>query len=230
LLLDTGLIEVANFGHSVKIAHHFRNLNGESKPFTGKSGWDPPDRLVDDNIKATIKTVAGIARSLPVTNNKQNLSFPERQAINKLRKNQNIIIKPADKGSATVIMSRENYIREAARQLTNTRHYRKLDNLIWPQNRHNFIEILNSLHTDKYIDKKQLKYLLGENNPQNRTFYILPKIHKPISTWLDPLTPPGRPIISDCGSESYGISEYIDYYLNTFFQSYPNCQFRKMHI
>lgn len=25
--------------------------------------------------------------------------------------------------------------------------------------------------------------------------------------------PPGRPIISDCGSESYRIAEYIDFYL-----------------
>ena len=46
-----------------------------------------------------------------------------------------------------------------------------------------------------------------------RTFYLLPKIHKPVNTWPDNNTPPGRLIISDCGSESYDISEYIETHL-----------------
>ena len=40
---------------------------------------------------------------------------------------QDIVIKPADKGSATVVISREAYISKADRQLNNTNHYRKLD-------------------------------------------------------------------------------------------------------
>jgi len=38
-----------------------------------------------------------------------------------------IIMKPADKGSATVIMDRDAYIAEADKQLNNIRHYNRLD-------------------------------------------------------------------------------------------------------
>ena len=65
-----------------------------------------------------------------VYTNHQNMSAMERRALNKLRKNLIIVIKPADKGSATVILSIENYIREAHRQLNNPKYYKKLDKAI----------------------------------------------------------------------------------------------------
>jgi hypothetical protein len=43
-----------------------------------------------------------------------------------LRKERNdIIIKPADKGSAVVVMDKTTYIQEAERQLSNCRFYEK---------------------------------------------------------------------------------------------------------
>lgn len=48
-----------------------------------------------------------------------------------------------------------------------------------------------------------------------RLFYLLPKIHKPREKWTVPgLIPTGRSIVSDFGSESYRVAEYIDYYIN----------------
>ena len=38
-----------------------------------------------------------------------------------------MVIKPTDKGSAVVILSKEDYISEAERQLNNHAHYTKLD-------------------------------------------------------------------------------------------------------
>ena len=43
-----------------------------------------------------------------------------------LKQNENIIIKPADKGGAVVVWSRSLYIKEALRQLNSTRHYARL--------------------------------------------------------------------------------------------------------
>jgi hypothetical protein len=43
----------------------------------------------------------------------------ERQALEELQQNTSIIIKPADKGSAIVILDREQYVQEALRQLQN---------------------------------------------------------------------------------------------------------------
>ena len=56
-----------------------------------------------------------------------NTSKDERKAIGTLKKNTEIIIKPADKGGAIVIMDKANYIKEGERQLQQKQHYKKLD-------------------------------------------------------------------------------------------------------
>ena len=51
-------------------------------------------------------------------------------------------------------------------------------------------------------------------DPAPRRMYLLPKIHKDIKVWPgEGKVPPGRPIIADCGSESYASAEYIDHFL-----------------
>lgn len=56
-----------------------------------------------------------------------NLTATERQAIRQLKQRQDIIIKPADKGSGTVVMDKTGYIDECNRQLTDTKFYQRLD-------------------------------------------------------------------------------------------------------
>ena len=50
---------------------------------------------------------------------KKNLITGEYQSIKSLKNNPDIIIKPADKGSAIVILDKHNYIAEGERQLQN---------------------------------------------------------------------------------------------------------------
>ena len=57
---------------------------------------------------------------------KDNLPSEEKKALKSLRQRIDIIIKPADKGSAVVVLNREDYIREADRQLNNHTYYQKL--------------------------------------------------------------------------------------------------------
>ncbi len=47
--------------------------------------------------------------------------------MTKLRARTDIVIKRADKGSATVVMIREAYMAEADIQLSDQRYYHKLD-------------------------------------------------------------------------------------------------------
>jgi hypothetical protein len=47
--------------------------------------------------------------------------------IQELKERDDIVIKPADKGSAVVVMDIVDYIEEANRQLTDERIYKKLD-------------------------------------------------------------------------------------------------------
>ena len=54
---------------------------------------------------------------------KKNLNKVEYQSIKSLRNNPDIIIKPADKGSAIVILNKDNYIAEGERQLQDEQFY-----------------------------------------------------------------------------------------------------------
>ena len=46
-----------------------------------------------------------------------NISCEKRAAIQSLKRNKNIVIKPADKGGATVILNKSDYIKEGKNQL-----------------------------------------------------------------------------------------------------------------
>lgn len=79
------------------------------------------------------------------------------------------------------------------------------------------------LHQKHYINSKQKNYLLGPDTPRARLFYLLPKIHTDPEAWTIPHEiPRGRPIVSDCGSESYRVAEYIDWFLNPISQKHDS--------
>jgi len=154
--------------------------------------------------------------SLPVAQlrEKQNLSAGERQCINELSSNGDIIIKPADKGGATVVMNKTSYVREAQRQLSNCKYYAKLPLPIYHSNVEKIRTVLGEILAAKRITKNQYRFLSGPATYNARTFYLLPKIHKPREKWPSPDMPEGRPIVSDVGSETYRVSEYIDSFIN----------------
>jgi reverse gyrase len=56
-----------------------------------------------------------------------NLTQTERSALRNLQERHDIFIKPADKGSAVVVMDKTTYLQEAERQLSDCRFYEKLD-------------------------------------------------------------------------------------------------------
>ena len=60
-------------------------------------------------------------------NPNKNITAEEAIALTHLKNNENIIIKKADKGAAVVIMSRDDYIKEGIRQLSDANFYVKLD-------------------------------------------------------------------------------------------------------
>ena len=58
---------------------------------------------------------------------KTNCTKEEYKAIRSLNKNKDIIIKPADKGSAIVILNKQSNIHEGQRQLHNTHFYEETE-------------------------------------------------------------------------------------------------------
>jgi len=77
-----------------------------------------------------------------------------------------------------------------------------------------------------YVDsedlEKQLEYLLRPSDPRSRQFYMLSKLHKSADRWTTTnKRPPGRPIVSDCGSESKRVAAFIDSILNPWAICHP---------
>ena len=72
-----------------------------------------------------IKSDATVLSNMFLTKH-NNLPPNEREALQSLKNRDDIIIKPADKGSAVVVMDKSDYLEEAERQLSDTRFYKKL--------------------------------------------------------------------------------------------------------
>ncbi|TWW62547.1 hypothetical protein D4764_04G0011940 [Takifugu flavidus] len=111
-------------------------MDGDSEPppFTPRSTWTPSMDTLPPEVQTLITADKQYfdhkfrpCRVMP------NLSHEEATALQELRQNINIIIKPADKGSAVVIMDREQYLWEGRRQLEDEEFGEFLNSL----NRHN---------------------------------------------------------------------------------------------
>ena len=167
-------------------------LNLTNTRFHNKSSWTPPtDRdpalnTYVDAIKHDILTV--VNRNHSCNHITDNLTKDERQALRNLKKRQDIIIKPADKGSGTVVMDKSWYIDECNRQLNDAKFYRQLDRDITDTIQQRATVYIERMFNNGYIDEKTKKYLAQTNVKPGR-FYILPKIHKTGN--------PGHPIVSN---------------------------------
>lgn len=209
------IADLHKYHKRLKLAEYFGpQVTTPGKTFKNPSEWEPrPDQLSTELIEL-LRLDGQQLQELKYTPEKPNLRPDEEKALKDLIKTKGIVIKPADKGSMVVIMDLADYVTEAHRQLEKTEYYTPIPEPIYKDTAKLIANELEKLHSTKVINRRQLKYLNGQIPPRPRYFYLLPKIHKPMSKWTIPhRIPPGRPIVSDCGSESYRIAEYLDYFL-----------------
>ena len=194
-------------------------------PFTIPSMWEPAMESVSTPIRKLIDPDLRSFRDLRPRRHKGegNINTQQQQALKDLKSRQEIIIKPADKGGQIVLQDRTNYVLEATRQLHDTTYYRPLTQPMYLETQTMVRTLIDQMKKERLITAKQANYLYGPDLPLARLFYLLPKIHKAAESWTIPyLVPPGRPIVSDCGSESYRQAEFIDYYINPLSHSHPS--------
>jgi len=192
-------------------------------PFTGKSNWSPPDGQIDAEVHTCISNFTKELDAIKVQSEKSNITPEEMLCLDKLRKNKDIVIKKADKGSAIVVLDKEDYLFEGYRQLGNKQHYTVLEKPIFQDTAKLIEDILIDLKGASYISEKQLNYLKPGKDPRPRRLYMLPKIHKPRQKWTVPdKIPPGRPIVSDCNSESENVAGFIDDFIKDKAKRHPS--------
>ena len=85
------------------------NENSGWDLFSNPSRWQPPDS--EDKILYTVinSIKSQTTQPLKKCRNKSNISFKQRKSLDNLIKNDEIVIKTADKGGATVIIDKNVY-------------------------------------------------------------------------------------------------------------------------
>lgn len=217
--------DVQQYHRRLKLAAYYEHAPPSKRlPFILKSTWTPPKTVIPLEIETIIKADdRHFGTKFKVHHVPPNLSQLEIKALTQLKDNRHIVIKPADKGSSIVILDREQYLWEGYRQLNDTKYYVKLDKPIYLDTIPLVNKIIKSLHDKRFINTKQKHYLMGDSTPRARLFYMLPKIHKDPNKWSLPhKIPPGRPIVSDCSSETYHTAAYLDHFLNPLSTTHPS--------
>lgn len=213
-----------NYSRRIKLQAFFYNKTRSNKKrnFKIPSDWWPPDEDIDDKIKEILNTLKDKLKKCKLNNNKNSSSLREIRELSKLKNNQSLVIKPADKGNSIIIQNKVDYITEAKRQLDNPLHYRKLDKPVSVNDHDKIDKLLTKLKNKKYISKKEYEFFQPDPDGRPRLIYFTPKIHKEPETWPNRNIPAARPIISDVGSDLYNVSKLIDFYLTPFSNKHPS--------
>ncbi|XP_077125312.1 uncharacterized protein LOC143782087 [Ranitomeya variabilis] len=132
-----------------------------------------------------------------------NISPVEKQAIESLRSNKKITIKPADKGGAIVVQNTADYSAEILRQLSDTTTYQRISSDPTPNIKLQINNILQKYQALNILDSKTSHFLTNPH-PVTPVIYTLPKIHKSL------INPPGRPIVASTDSILAPISIYLE--------------------
>lgn len=91
--------DIQAYHRRLSLITYFKDSQKKDKtPFTLKSDWTPPAHSISLEIHHLIaKDLKEIKRYCKIRTEKPNLSSEELKAIKELKRNKNIVIKPADK-------------------------------------------------------------------------------------------------------------------------------------
>ena len=180
---------------------HFRNENKDicHDMFKPKSKFNPRNK--DAAIELYLSSLEEKLMKLEVPKDKfNNLTYSERKAVYDLKNDKSIVIKSADKGSAVVVWDREDYVKEAEKQLGDGEVYEEASSDAAP-----LLKTINGVIAKirKLGDLKRdtLDYFIMKD-PKFARFYLLPKIQKRLHNV------PGRPVISNSGYYTENISSF----------------------
>ena len=198
------------------------NTMGSLQPFKNqkfklKSTWRAPPGPINLEAMIACNELQFNTRPEFKPSKKDNLSPKERLALKELTENTNIIIKPADKGSAVVVMNRIDYLKEGFKQLSDNKYYTRLEHEPTEDFHLEVKNFVQDMWQNTEIDDSVQSYLMRDTK-KTPQLYLLPKIHK------GTLPPPGRPIISANGCPTEKISRFVDHFLN------PTCKYLRSFV
>ena len=136
-----------------------------------------------------------------------NLTVEQRNALKVLSNDKNIVIKPADKGGALVIMDKEDYEKACNAVLEDPEFYEEMKEDPNPGYQEKVKQAADELQDQGLINSFENETISkGSRSP---LFYGLPKIHKVFNIF-----PALRPICSGSDGPTKYLSEFVDTHLN----------------
>ena len=224
---DQNTIDLFNFCRRLRLREFFydKNINNPSivKP---PSLWEPDPKLQSDELNKAIDYI----KQYPIPKRKgsfvDNISQEERNAINHIKNNKNIIIKEADKGAAIVIMNSSFYEQKINEILNDSETYLHVSN-------NSDKTVINKIKAlvkkyENILTTDESKYL---TNFEYKTsmIYGLPKIHKStiiqnaiktqqedFVTIKDPIDLKMRPIVAGTQCPTHRLSNFVNILIQPF--------------
>ena len=147
--------------------------------------------------KARSQVIGALNKAKKTTTN---LYPEETKALSQLQKDTSLMILPADKGRATVVMDKESYDNKVTSMLSDTATYKPLPKDPTPSLQRKMNSILLDLHRSGHLSKSRYNKLRSSAG-HIPLLYALPKIHKP--------EVPLRPIVSFVTSPTYALSKHL---------------------
>lgn len=217
--------DLSDFFRRLRLKLHFSNtekqdLNFDEKLesiFRIKSTWTPSpgeDPCLDAYIHCVTEK---FLKSKLETSHEENLTNHEKKALINLSNNRDIIIKKADKGSATVIINTSDYQKMVQVHLDNGNFYCQTKNDLTEHHNNVVNKKLNSMLIKGEISEKIYRGLTN-GKPKTAQIYVLPKVHKNKNNGLYP----SRPIISGIGNATEKISHFVDEHIKPFVPQIPS--------
>ena len=202
--------ELEEYGRKLRLMWHFRNdeRTFTAEKFRPKSSFNPRNK---DAIETYLSCLEERLLDIEIPSKRyNNLTKDERYALYSLKDDLSIIIKGADKGFVVVVWVREDYLKEANKQLYDREVYEEVSND--PNALMNTVmKALEKIRLRGDLSSDTLNYFLVKD-PKFARFYLLPKIHKCLHDV------PGRPVISNCSFYTENISSFLDHHLQPLVQ------------
>ena len=191
------------------------NIHDKISLFKKKFSWTPPP---SDNPTLTNCFTRTEQDLISVTTSGRkiysNLTLQEKSALNNLKNNQSIVIKPCDKGGGICIMNTKDYLTKIHTHLQDRNTYKPLTYNPTSAIINDACTLIEYIHSQHIIDKATKEFLLPPKNTRTPLFYGLPKIHKPGC--------PLRPIVSGCDGPTEHLPACVTHFVQPLASNLPS--------
>ncbi|BHF74750.1 hypothetical protein SprV_0501783800 [Sparganum proliferum] len=185
----------------VKVLQHESSYNtGDAQPVDFIAALEATLSKTDTTEDSKDAIRQGVASLIISYRPRRTIPSAEVKAIKELKRDEEIVIVPADKGRATVVLDKSEYVAKAQQLLNDNQSYKVIDSdpikaLVGKINKS-----LNQMRNEKAISEKDWRQMKPQDTALAR-FYGLPKIHKP--------NVPLRPIVALKGTPTYGLAKWL---------------------